>query len=153
MIERKIKSLIGKINITYYSIYLVTVLIAVIIFLVNIGGVEVLQINETSEIGRNISTLYLIYLLGAIPFSLYGFTKRCKKWQKIEDEELMFDKYRKGSHLRILVIGLALIVGIALVYILKSKSMIFSAGMSAVALYFCKPTYRKITKDLNLMSK
>ncbi|PIF02710.1 MAG: hypothetical protein CR965_00220 [Paludibacter sp.] len=150
MIERKIKYLIREINLVYYAVYLITVLIAVGIFLMNIGKMEFSQVNETSQLGRNISTVYLVYLLGAIPFSLYGFTKRAKKWQEIENESLMFEKYKQGSRLRIVIVGLALIVGVVLVYVLNSKSMIFSAGIAAVALYFCKPTYRKITKDLNL---
>ncbi len=150
MIERKIKHLIREINLAYYGVYLVTVVIAVSIFLMNIGKVDFLQINETSQLGRNISTFYLIYLLAAIPFSLYGFSKRAKKWQEIEKEDLMFGKYKQGARLRIVIIGLALVIGVILVYILNSKSMIFSAGIAAVALYFCKPTYKKITKDLNL---
>ncbi len=149
--EQKIKHLIREINFTYYGIYLVTVLVAIGIFLLNIGNVNFYQIEETSSLGRNISTIYLIYLLISIPFSLYGFTKRAKKWQTIENRELMLIKYKNGARLRIIVIGLALIMGLVLVYLMKSKSMIFSSAIAAVGLYFSKPTFQKIRKDLNLM--
>ncbi len=150
--ERKIKHLINQINLTYYGIYLLTVIAVATVFIMSFGNVEITRINETGPLGRNISTFYLIYLLVSIPFSLYGFSLRAKKWQKL-DEDVMFEEYRKGASLRIIIIGLALVVGVILVYVMKSKSMIFSSAIAAISLYFCKPTDRKIIRELNLKQR
>ncbi len=147
--ERKIKHLVNRINLVYYGVYLLTIIAVATVFIMTFGNVETAHINETSLLGRNISTAYLIYLLVSIPFSLYGFTLRAKKWQNLE-EDLMFEKYRKGASIRIIIIGLALVVGVVLVYIMKSKSMIFSSAIAAISLYFAKPTDRKIIRELNI---
>lgn len=150
--EKAIRHTVKNINLTYYTIYLIAIVAVTIIFVMQFVNINypAISIPENSDLGRTISSIYLIYLLGSIPFSLYGFTKRAKKWQQISDDTAMFNAYTKGAKTRIWIIGIALVVGIVLVKILNSKSMVFSAAIAAIALYFCKPTPRKIIKELSL---
>lgn len=148
--EKAIRHAVKNINLTYYTIYLMAIVAVTVIFVMHFAGTVSPVIVENSDVGRTVSSIYLIYLLGSIPFSLYGFTKRAKKWQQLSDDTSMFAAYTKGAKIRIWVIGVALVVGVILVKVLNSKSMVFSAAIAAVALYFCKPTPRKIIKDLNL---
>jgi uncharacterized membrane protein YgaE (UPF0421/DUF939 family) len=64
--------------------------------------------------------------------------------------ELKLKKYRKAGLFRILVIGIGLVLGVLFFYIMGLQSMIFSAGIAAIALFFCKPSEAKITIDLQL---
>jgi hypothetical protein len=90
-------------------------------------------------------------MLISIPLALGLFFKMTKKWSLIEDEKLKYNAYEKGAKLRLLVIGIGLLSSIIVFYILRSNiSLIYCAGIGAIALLFCKPTESKIYSDLNL---
>jgi len=97
-----------------------------------------------------ISTTYLIYLLVSIPVALYWFHIYTVKLRKETDEFLKFKKYKKASNIRLWVVGTGLIVGVILVYLLRSQSMIFTSAIAAIALYFSKPSAVKMIRELDL---
>lgn len=148
--ERKVRMLSRSINVVYYIIYLLTVIAVVTIFFLSYGNVKLVEIDPLSTVGTTISTIYMIYLLISIPAALFLFHKQTLKLRNEKDEYIKFQKYKKASYIRLWIIGIALIIGIILVYVLYSQSMIFTAAIAAIALYFCKPSPAKIIKELGL---
>ncbi|MFV0390496.1 MAG: hypothetical protein ACK5KP_01200 [Paludibacteraceae bacterium] len=149
-LDKKLRMLSRSINVVYYTIYLLTIIAVVVIFFMTYGEVEVEKIAPNSKLGINISTVYMIFLLVSIPASLFLFHQHTLKLRKEPDEMLKFSKYKKASYIRLWVIGSGLIIGIILVYLLRSQSMIFMSAIAAIALYFCKPSALKITRELEL---
>ena len=149
-IERKLRMITRSINVVYYTIYLITIIVVVAIFFMTYGEVGIDKIDPQSSLGINISSAYLIFLLVSIPASLYLFHRHTLKLRKEPNEMLKFSKYKKASYIRLWVIGSGLILGIILVYVLRSQSMIFTSAIAAIALYFCKPSALKITRELDL---
>ncbi|NLO69620.1 MAG: hypothetical protein GX102_01430 [Porphyromonadaceae bacterium] len=149
-IERKIRMLTRSINVVYYTIYLLTIFAVVVIFVLSFGDVSVKTIDPLSKLGTNISTAYIIYLLVSIPAGLFLFHQYTLKLRKETDEYIKFQKYKKAAYLRLWVVGIGLIIGVILVYVLRSQSMIFTAAIAAIALYFCKPSGVKVIRELDL---
>ena len=139
-----------NINGVYYIIYMLTILSAVAVFMLTYTNVNLYVINENTPIGRVLSSILIIYILISIPLAFWLFHKKTKMLQKTEDKFIMFNTYKKASILRLWVIGMGLIGGVMLFYFLHSTSMMYCALISAVALFFCKPTENKMIKELNL---
>jgi len=144
--ERTIKN----INRVYYLLYMTTVVIAVIIFFLTFSNAQSIYIDEKGKTGIIISSVYILYLLVSIPYALWNFHQKTKKWQLIKDQFVKFAEYEKGAKIRLWIIGAGLIAGIVLVYLMHSKSMIFCAAIAAISLYFTKPTMNKVISDLKL---
>lgn len=141
------KKTLQNITIAYYAVYIAAILSAMLGYYILKSGYT---IDPLSQWGVTISSALIILIIGSIPATLAVFHKLTKKWAKLTDEEQMFRKYRNASVIRILIIGLGLVAGILFFYILNSQSMIFCAGISAIALFFCKPNEGKIASDLKL---
>lgn len=139
-----------SITVTYYVIYLLTILAVVAIFFMTYANVNIERIDALSPLGVKISTVYMIYLLTSIPLALYLFHIYTQKLRKETNEFIQFQKYKKASNIRLWVVGIGLVVGVLLVYLLRSQSMIFTAAMAAIALYFCKPSGIKMIRELDL---
>lgn len=58
--------------------------------------------------------------------------------------------YEKGATIRILVIGSGFLLGVLFFFLMNSQSMIFSAGIAAIGLFFCKPAEVKIISELKI---
>ena len=149
-IERKIRMITKSITVTYYVIYLLTILAVVAIFFMTYANVNIERIDALSPLGVKISTVYMIYLLTSIPLALYLFHIYTQKLRKETNEFIQFQKYKKASNIRLWVVGIGLVVGVLLVYLLRSQSMIFTAAMAAIALYFCNPSGIKMIRELDL---
>ncbi len=149
-LERKVRMLSRSINVVYYTIYLLTIIAVVAIFFMSYGNVKVSTIDPLSKLGSTINTIYIIYLLISIPAALYLFHQYTLKLKNEKDEYIKFQKYKKASYLRLWIVGFGLIAGVILVYVLRSQSMIFTAAIAAIALYFCKPSMPKVVKELGL---
>lgn len=141
------KKTLQNIAIAYYAVYVAAILSAMLGYYILKSGYTV---DPLSQWGVTISSALIILIIGSIPATLAVFHKLTKKWAKLTNEEEMFRKYRKAAIIRILIIGLGLVAGILFFYILNSQSMIFCAGISAIALFFCKPNEGKIVSDLKL---
>lgn len=107
-------------------------------------------IDPMSENGVMLNSVLLLFIIGSIPLSLAFFNRMTKKWAVAENKDSRIQSYTRGGIVRILVIGLALNTGIIFYYIMNSQSMLYSAGMAAVALVFCIPTRAKILTELCL---
>jgi hypothetical protein len=141
------KQTLRQLQIAYYSVYIAAIAAATSGFYILKSG---FVINPLSQTGTVLNTLLIIFIIGSVPLSLGYFNKLTKKWALLEDENQRLEKYRKVGTLRIAVIGLGLVLGVLFFYIMNSQSMIFCAGIAAIALFFCKPSEAKISTELGL---
>ncbi len=141
------KKTLRILNTAYYAIYLAAIIAAGIGFYILKSG---FTIDPQSQTGITISSVLIIFIIGSVPVALGTFHKYCKKLSLSEHPELKIQKYQSASLLRLAVIGTALFLGVLFFYIMHSQSMIFCAGIAAIALYFCKPTQGKMLTDLNM---
>lgn len=89
------------------------------------------------------------YVLLSVSLGLFLFKKACDKLKKETDEAAKIDRYTKYAAIRIIVIGLGIILGIAAFYALSGyQSMIWCAAISAIGLFFCKPDQRRMELEL-----
>ena len=145
--ENKIKKALNSITMTYYIMYVAAIFTAFFIYYLNTKSLNYAVSKETSIA---VSSLIIIYVIGSIPLSLGGFYWLTKKWIALPSKEERLIKYTKFAKLRLVIIGLGVVIGIIAFYILGESSVIFCAGMSAVALIFCKPSMIKIINELDL---
>ena len=141
------KQTLIQLFITLISVYLIALISAILGFYFLKSSI---YIDPLSGNGVALNTILLFFIIGSIPLSLAIFNRYTKKWALLEDKNLRITSYKNAGIIRILIIGLALVLGIVFYYIMNSQSMLFSAGMAAVALIFCIPTKAKITTELNL---
>lgn len=133
----------------YYYIYSATILTTLGGYIVNMS--REVSYGAKDPLNIALSSIVILYMLISIPLALGLFFNMTKKWSIIEDEKLKFSKYEQGAKLRLLAIGIGLLASIIVFYILRSNiSIIYCAGIGAIALLFCKPTEAKIISDLHL---
>ena len=141
--ERTVK----KINNAYYMIYTLTILSTIIGYLVTQNRDVV---DPKSPLSIALSSIVIIYILISLPAAISIFHRSTKKWKLIEDDFRKMNKYAAGATWRILAVGFGLVLSVVAFYFVRSESMIFCAGISAIALLYCKPTVGKITSDLKV---
>ncbi len=141
------KKTLTKITIAYYIVYIAAVVAATAGFYLLREGVS---IDVQSQTGIALSSVLIIYIIGSIPVTLGLFHRYSKKIATLEDVQIRVKKYEIASYLRLTIIGLGLILGVLFFYILHSQSMLFCAGIAAIALFFCKPSQSKMLTDLDI---
>lgn len=141
------KKTLRTLNIAYYAIYVAAIIAASVGYFILKSGIN---IDPQSQAGITISSVLIIFIIGSVPVTLGTFHRYCKKLAISEDQELKIQKYQSASLLRLVIIGTALFLGVLFFYIMQSQSMIFCAGIAAIALYFSKPTQGKLLTDLNI---
>lgn len=146
-IEKANKTLI----LVYYIVYFTAVLSAVVGYYSTFKGN--LVIDSQSQLGITLSSIFIIYIIGSIPLTLGGFHFMTKKWIKLENPTEKIEKYKNGAIWRLIIIGISIAIGVFLFYIIRSQSMIFCAGIAAIALFFCKPTKEKMISELQLFDE
>jgi len=140
--------IVKKIYLAYYLIYTLTILATIVGYFISQSSDNV--VNVKSQLSINLSSFVILYIIVSIPASLSLFHRNTKKWIAIEDLSTKLEKYTSGASLRIFAVGFGLILSVVSFYIIRSQSMIFCAGIAAIALLFCKPTENKIKSDLKL---
>lgn len=140
--------ILKKLTFVYYAVYASAILAAVLGYYLTFKGN--LVIDAQSPNGITISSIFIIYIIGSIPLTLGGFHLLTKKWIAIEDLTEKMKRYENAAIWRLIIIGLSIALGVFLFYILRSQSMIFCAGIAAIALFFCKPSEPKIKSELQL---
>ena len=141
------KKTIQHLQIAYYSVYIAAIAAATSGYYILKSGTH---IDPLSDLGTVLNTILIVLIIGSLPITLALFNKQLKKWVILEDKEMRLEKYRKAGVIRIAIIGIALILGVLFFYIMNSQSMIFCAGIAAIALFFCKPSAHKIELELKL---
>ena len=140
--------LVKKINNAYYLIYTVTILATIIgyFFIQNRDS----SIDIKSQLSIGITSFVIVYIFISIPASFTLFFRNTKKCLEIEDNFRKMEKYATGASLRLLAVGFGLVISVVAFWIVRTESMIFCAGITAIALLYCKPTISKINSDLKL---
>ncbi|MEA4936333.1 MAG: hypothetical protein VB102_06795 [Paludibacter sp.] len=141
------KKILKKLSLVYYLIYIAAILVALIGFQLFKSGYN---IDDKSQLGIAVSSVLIILIIGSIPLTLAIFNKKAKQWSMIEDTQTKLKKYEKASIIRLVIIGTGLLLGVLFFFIMNSQSMIFTAGIAAIALLFCKPAEVKIISELKL---
>ncbi len=141
------KKTLRQLQIAYYSVYIAAIAAATSGFYILKSG---FVLNPLSQTGTVINSVLIIFIIGSIPLGLGYFNKLTKQWALLEDENKRLENYRKAGVIRITIIGLGLVLGVLFYYIMNSQSMIFCAGIAAIALFFCKPSEAKISTELNI---
>lgn len=140
--------IIKRISLAYYIIYTTFILLTVIGYSITMNRENTVDVK--SQLSITLSSFVILYILVSIPAALSIFHRKTKKWSEIEDNYMKLEKYATGATWRILAIGFGLVFSVVAFYIIRTESMLFCAGISAIALFFCKPTERKIISDLKL---
>lgn len=141
------KKTLKLLRLTYYSVYLTAIIAAFSGYTILKNG---LTIDPKSDTGVTLQSILIIFIIGSIPLTLATFNRMTKKWAELNNIDEKIIKYRRAGIIRIIIIGLGLILGVVFFYVMQSQSMIFIAGIAAVALFFCKPSENKIIIDLKL---
>lgn len=140
------KQPIKTLNIIYYSFYVCYLcLIYLLGFALKMDAL--FEPNETADVV--IQDIVVWYVLASIPGALYGFKRKMRAVSQLPEEKRS-DAYVKWAIIRMLVIGFGPFLTLPAFYLLNQQtSMLFAAGMSLVALYFCKPTEKKMYMEMN----
>ena len=142
-----IEKLIKKLTVVYYLYYVAAIFIAAIGSQMFRAG---MHIDPTGQTGIVINSILIVFIIGSIPITLALFNKQTKKWAELPTLKEKLHRYEKGSILRILIIGSGFLLGILFFFLMNSQSMIFSAGIAAIGLFFCKPAEVKVISDLQI---
>jgi len=141
------KQTLRQLVLTYYAVYIAAIAAA-------LSGIYILKsgfsIDPLSTLGTTFNSILIIFIIGSIPITLGYFNKLTKGWATFENEHIKLEKYKKAGTIRIVIVGLGLVFGVLFFYIMSSQSMIFCAGIAAIALFFCKPTEARIRAELNI---
>ena len=141
------EKVIKQLTLVYYTFYALAIALATIAYVMVGGSPDFFEQSTTETV---IKTIYILFLICSIPLALKLFNVRVKKLSEIESLEEKIEKYRKYAFLRLFVIGINMLLGIGFFYYLNSESMLFCAGIAAIALVFCKPTVAKMETELEL---
>ena len=149
---KNITRIVRQINQAYYLVYTCTILSTIIGYYLTMSRTSAPDVK--SELNATLSSIIIMYMIISIPSALSLFNRNLKKWREIEDEFLKHKKYISGSKLRLLVIGIGLVASVIAHFILyagtSNMSMIASAGIAAIALFFCKPSANKVANELEM---
>lgn len=142
-----------QINIVYYSLYVMYILLVVIFGYLLKSSENMLVIDPLSRQGQIISYVVIMYVLASVPGALWLFKRAMKKVSVMTDEEKE-KKYIEFAIERVGAIGLGAVMAIVAFYLLGSyQPMLWCAGIAIVAQFFCKPSNRKIYLEMNNKSE
>ena len=146
MMEKQVNRIL---NVFYYGCYVLAVVAAGVMFwLVRKQGME--PIDVMSAAGKAVQYVVIVYTVGSVAGGLYLFKRMTDKMRRIDDKEEQLRRYRQWGIVRIVLIGTGVTLGIVAFYLLGGyTSMIWCAAISAIGLYFCKPTLRKMELELS----
>lgn len=139
---------VRKINLAYYLIYTLTILSTIIGYMATMNNENTVDIKSNFSI--TLSSIVILYIMISIPGALALFHRYTKKISEIEDKFTKLNRYTTAATWRLLIVGFGLVFSVIAFYFIRTQSMIFCAGIAAIALLFCKPSEAKISSDLKL---
>ena len=148
--ETEYSNIRKQINIVYYALYVMYVLLVVIFWFLLKDSPNMLQFDPLIQPGQSIAYVVILYVIASIPGALWWFKKQMKKVSKMEDETAKQAKYLSCAVVRVAVIGLGAVMAIVAFYLLGTyQPMLWCAGIAVLAQFFCKPSDRKIYLEMN----
>ena len=148
--ETEYSNIRKQINIVYYALYVMYVLLVVIFGFLLKDSPNMLQFDPLIQPGQSIAYVVILYVIASIPGALWWFKKQMKKVSQMEDEAAKQAKYLSCAVVRVAVIGLGAVMAIVAFYLLGTyQPMLWCAGIAVLAQFFCKPSDRKIYLEMN----
>ncbi len=132
----------------YYGFYVLAIALAAGGYWLTSAAEPV--IDERSTAGIVLASAYMLALVVSIPFALWWFNRKVKQIaaDTALDEDEKAARYQPVAMMRLLIVGLGLLAGIAMFYLTRSRSMIYCAAMAAMILVYCKPSELKMSNEL-----
>jgi hypothetical protein len=146
--EKKLERLLRQINQAYYLVFTATIISAFAGYI--IAQSQQATVDTTNPLSITLSSVLIIYMLISIPASLSFFYRYSRKLRLMEDENIKFKKYQNAAVLRLIAVGFGLVASVIVFFVLRNQSIIFCFAISAIGLFFCKPTISKIASDLDI---
>ena len=148
--ETEYSSIRKQINIVYYALYVMYLLLIVIFGFLLKGKEGFVTFDPLSQFGQIFSYVVIMYVIVSIPGALWWFKKQMKKVSQMEDETAKRAKYLSCAVIRVAAIGAGAVLSlIAFYYLGQYQPMLWCAGIAVLAQFFCKPTDRKIYLEMN----
>ncbi len=126
-----------KVTLTYYCTLIVTLIAAMAGFYITTELGIYIPKGDTAHTA--IHSLLIMFTICTIPLALKFFANNTKQIQSIENEEEKQHAQVRNGIIRVSLIGLGFTINILFFYLLQEKTMIYMAGISAIALFFAKP--------------
>ena len=140
------KQLIKSLKFWYYSAALKAVITASLGYMCVYYNWFIMPKDTPASVA--IYSIIILYVIITTPAALKLFSVYVKKLASITDETQKLARYKTYAKWRITVITIGLLAAIFFYYTLQQGSLLWVAGISAISLYFCKPTTEKIENDL-----
>ena len=140
------KKTIKQLILFYYGFYVLAVVLVTLAYLFFATNNPLIAEQSTAETA--ITSVYILFLICSIPLALKLFNVKVKKLSELASPEEKIIQYKNYSVFRLVVIGVNMLIGIGFFYLFNSDSMLFCAGIAAIALVFCKPSEAKMISEL-----
>lgn len=131
----------------YYGAFVAAVLAATLGYLCLSRGWFVIERQTQANVA--VYTILILYVLATTPLVLKYFGRFAAKIRRLPDETERQRHYVRLVVARLAVVTFGLAASLFFYYVLQENSLLWLAGISAVALYFCKPTSAKVAQDLH----
>lgn len=138
-----------KLNVWYYGMAVLTVLVWTVCYYLNSKGLLPI-IDRMSVTGQVVQYIVILNALICIPLGLYWFKRQCQSIRLIEDEQARIDEYIRKDKVRIVLVSQTMVVAMLGFWLLSQyQSMIWVAAIGAIGWYFTKPTENKMCIELS----
>ena len=142
------KNIIKSLNLYYYGVLILTLISGTLAYFLIIKGI-VQPIAPMSMLGQVLQYAVIFDALLTIPAGLYLCKRQCTKLAELTDETSKLAGYKRAATLRILLVSNTMIFGIAVFYLMGAyQSMLWITAVSAIGLYFTKPSEGKLQAEL-----
>ena len=94
-------------------------------------------------------TIIILYVIVSTPLILKWFSRMVARLHAVPDAADRCRRYGRVAKVRLAVVTVGLLASLFFYYVLCEQSLLWLAGISAIALYFCKPTRNKVEQDLS----
>lgn len=142
------KHLAKRLSWWYYAIFLKAILVATLGYFCVLN--QWLMFQPEDSISVTIYSFIILYVITSTPLALKLFNNHVQKLVNITDTQEKLEHYERYAKIRLLVVTFGLLTALFFYYTLQQQALLWVAGISAIALYFCKPSLAKIEQDLQL---
>lgn len=139
--------MIRKLNFWYYGAFAAAVLAATLGYFCLSRGWFVIARQTQANVA--VYATLILYVLATTPLVLKFFGRFVARIRLVPDEGERQRRYARLVVARLAVVTLGLAASLFFYYVLQENSLLWLAGISAIALYFCKPTRAKVEQDLS----
>ena len=133
-------------NQLYYLIYTLVILFTITGYFLNMNiviDVELSEITQYILLGFHVFVTFLA--LGSYIYLLLMTNKS----NSTISLQVKISKYLKIAQIRLALIGISLLLGVVLLYLVRSEIVLYSIAVSGLLLLFSKPNEARITNFLS----